>query len=198
MQPQLAKTSYFGFSFGGHRHGEPREPVSEAAPAEAEGDLPRRSARRRARRLGRARARRLAGGHPADREARVPRPRRGRDLRAEPGRSGRKLQRGLPEAGTHPEAQQGPRAHHTDDHGRPTLSAIHGVCAAAAAGFGGPTPTTGTSAGRSGTRCADCAYCGTDCRYALGNTRRHRSNGRWSDGVAITPLKIQDAAPIQP
>ena len=44
----------------------------------------------------------------------------------------------------------------------------------------------------------DCAYYGRNCRYALGNTRQHRSNGRWSDGVAITPLKIQDAAPIRP
>ena len=47
-------------------------------------------------------------------------------------------------------------------------------------------------------RIAHCAYDGTDCRYALGNTRQHRSNGRWSDGVAISPLKIQDAAPIRP
>ena len=37
-----------------------------------------------------------------------------------------------------------------------------------------------------------------DCRYALGNTRRHRSNGRWSDGVSVAPLKNQDTAPIQP
>ena len=44
----------------------------------------------------------------------------------------------------------------------------------------------------------DCAYHGKNCRYALGNTRQHRSNGRWSDGVAITPLKIRDAAPIRP
>jgi hypothetical protein len=37
-----------------------------------------------------------------------------------------------------------------------------------------------------------------DCRYALGDTRKHRTNGAWSDGVPITPLKIQDAAPIRP
>jgi hypothetical protein len=43
-----------------------------------------------------------------------------------------------------------------------------------------------------------CAYRGTRCRYALGDTRRHRSNGRWSDGVPIAPLKIRDAAPIRP
>jgi hypothetical protein len=32
----------------------------------------------------------------------------------------------------------------------------------------------------------------------LGNTRAHRSMGRWSDGVPVRPLKIQDAAPIRP
>ena len=32
-------------------------------------------------------------------------------------------------------------------------------------------------------------------RLTLANTRQHRSNGRWSDGVPIAPLKIQDAAP---
>ena len=57
-----------------HRHGEPRQPVPEPAPAEAAGDLPRRPARRRARRVRRARTRRLPVGHPVDREARVPRP----------------------------------------------------------------------------------------------------------------------------
>ena len=43
-----------------------------------------------------------------------------------------------------------------------------------------------------------CAYDGTWCKYGLGNTRQHRSNGRWSDGVPIAPLKIQDTAPIRP
>ena len=43
-----------------------------------------------------------------------------------------------------------------------------------------------------------CAYSGKDCRYALGDTRQHRSNGRWSDGGPITPLAVQDRAPIHP
>jgi hypothetical protein len=82
-----------------------------------------------------------------------------------------------------------------DAHGTPALNAIHGVCA-----------------GREGTADAydwnfcwkvwdalrSCAYTGRWCRYALGNTRAHRSNGRWSDGVPIAPLKIQDSAPIRP
>ena len=43
-----------------------------------------------------------------------------------------------------------------------------------------------------------CALRGKYCRYALGNTREHRFLGRWSDGVPVKPLKIQDAAPILP
>ena len=43
-----------------------------------------------------------------------------------------------------------------------------------------------------------CAYTGRACRSALGDTLRHRFNGRWSDGVPIMRLKIQDAAPIRP
>jgi len=82
-----------------------------------------------------------------------------------------------------------------DAHGTPPLNAIHGVCA-----------------GRKGTADAydwnfcwkvwdalrSCAYSGEWCRYALGDTRAHRSNGKWSDGVPIAPLVIQDAAPIRP
>ena len=84
---------------------------------------------------------------------------------------------------------------HTDKHGQPELSSGHGVCA-----------------GRKGSADAydwnfcwkvwdalrSCAYHGTDCRYALGKSRKHRSNGSWSDGVPIAPLKIQDAAPLRP
>ena len=49
-----------------------------------------------------------------------------------------------------------------------------------------------------GTRCAAAPTTGPGASYGLGNTRQHRSNGRWSDGVPITPLKIQDTAPIRP
>ena len=43
-----------------------------------------------------------------------------------------------------------------------------------------------------------CAVSQIDCRYSLGDTRRHRSNGSWSDGTAVARLTIQDAAPITP
>ena len=44
-----------------------------------------------------------------------------------------------------------------------------------------------------------CAY----SRHRLPATRsatrrKHRSNGRWSDGVAVAPLKIRERAPIRP
>ena len=81
-----------------------------------------------------------------------------------------------------------------DAHGTPALTAPHGC---APPGRDSPTPTTGTSAGKPGTPCAAAPTTGCDCKYALGNTRQHRSNGRWSDGVPIAPLKIQDAAPIR-
>jgi pimeloyl-ACP methyl ester carboxylesterase len=84
---------------------------------------------------------------------------------------------------------------HTDTHGDSDLSSEHGVCAGA----------RGTADAYDWNFCwkvwdalRSCAYSGRACRYALGDTPRHRFNGRWSDGVPITPLKIQDAAPIRP
>ena len=87
---------------------------------------------------------------------------------------------------------------HTDDHGIPQLRAIHGVCAADGPVFGNPNAYDWNFCWKVWDGLRSCAYSGTHCSYALGNTRRHRSNGRWSDGVPIAPLKIQDAAPIRP
>jgi hypothetical protein len=82
-----------------------------------------------------------------------------------------------------------------DRHGEPDLRAPHGVCA-------GPR---GQADAYDWGFCwkvwdglRSCAYEKRDCEYALGATREHRSNGRWSDGRAIKRLKIQDAAPIRP
>jgi hypothetical protein len=94
---------------------------------------------------------------------------------------------------------------HTDDHGRPTLSAIHGVCAAGddpgaalGPGFSKPNAYDWNFCWKVWDALRRCAYNGTLCKYALGNTPQHRSNGRWSDGVPVTPLKIQEVAPIRP
>lgn len=82
-----------------------------------------------------------------------------------------------------------------DTHGTPPLSSGHGVCA------GGP----GSADAYDWNFCwkvwdalQDCAYEGRSCDAALGDTPRHRSNGRWSDGVGIAPLEIRDKAPIGP
>jgi hypothetical protein len=83
----------------------------------------------------------------------------------------------------------------TDSHGTPALSSAHGVCAA---GKNGADAYDWNFCWKAWDGLRSCAYHGTDCAYALGDTRKHRSNGRWSDGVPIAPLKIQDAAPIGP
>jgi hypothetical protein len=82
-----------------------------------------------------------------------------------------------------------------DDHGTPSLGAGHGVCAA----------YPGTADAYDWSFCwkvwdalRDFAYYGIHRRYALGNTRRHRSNDHWSDGVPVEPLKIRNRAPILP
>ena len=82
-----------------------------------------------------------------------------------------------------------------DGHGTPPLIAPHGVCAS----------RQGTANAYDWNFCwkvwdalRDFAFEGTHRRYALGNTRRHRSNGEWSDGTPIAPLEIRDEAPIGP
>ena len=90
----------------------------------------------------------------------------------------------------------------TDSHGKPTLSSSHGVCASggdpALGNFGPPNAYDWNFCWKVWDALRSCAYRGKDCRYALGNTREHRSLGRWSDGVPVKPLKIRDAAPIKP
>jgi hypothetical protein len=82
-----------------------------------------------------------------------------------------------------------------DEHGEPALGAGHGVCAA----------FPGTADAYDWNFCwkvwdamRACAYEGRWCRYALGETARHRSNGAWSDGVDIAPLEVRERAPLRP
>lgn len=91
---------------------------------------------------------------------------------------------------------------HTDDHGKPTLSSAHGVCAAGADPGGGLFGKVNAYDWNFCWKVWDalrsCAYSGTACRYALGDTRAHRSVGRWSDGKRVKRLRVQDEAPILP
>ena len=82
-----------------------------------------------------------------------------------------------------------------DVHGTPVLRAPHGVCAARK---GGADAYDWKFCWKVWDALRSCAYEKKYCRYALGKTRQHRSHGRWSDGRPVTPLKIQDAAPIRP
>jgi hypothetical protein len=75
------------------------------------------------------------------------------------------------------------------------------VCAAGdstAPGFGKPNAYDWNFCWKVWDALRSCALSGAHCRYALGRTRRHRSLGRWSDGVPVTPLKVRDASPIRP
>jgi hypothetical protein len=84
---------------------------------------------------------------------------------------------------------------YTDRHGAPAVSSAHGVCAA----FPGMADAYDWNfCWKVWDSLQSCAYKRRQCRSALGDTRKHRSMGTWSDGVPITPLKIQDAAPIGP
>jgi hypothetical protein len=85
----------------------------------------------------------------------------------------------------------------TDTHGDPDLTSGHGVCTAGAT-VRPPDAYDWKFCWKVWDALRSCALADIDCRYALGDTRKHRSNGRWSDGVPISPLKIQDAAPIVP
>jgi len=84
---------------------------------------------------------------------------------------------------------------HTDDHGEPVLSSAHGVCTAPA---GMADAYDWNFCWKVWDALRSCADSRTDCRYALGRTQKHRSMGAWSDGVPIIPLKIRDVAPIGP
>jgi hypothetical protein len=84
----------------------------------------------------------------------------------------------------------------TDAHGTPQLTALHGVCAGSGAhavdaydwGF----------CWRSWDALRSCAYTGHECRYAVGDTPQNRHVGTWSDGTPILGVKVQTTAPIRP
>ena len=84
-----------------------------------------------------------------------------------------------------------------DTHGQPALSSRHGVCATGAQ-FGPPDAYDWNFCWKVWDALRSCALDGVDCEYALGNTREHRSHGRWDDGTAVKPLRIRNSAPIRP
>ena len=197
VHPLLRKTSYFGFSFGG---------IVTANMAN------------RFRSLGLPRPRAiflddphdgaLAGfGEPAldDSLAGIPRKTRfechsGADgVISEPDKANSSCNAVLPKIAQIPNRNKDLVLIHTDSQGEPVLSSAHGVCSGGGTGFGGPANAYDWNfCWKVWDALRSCAYSDKNCRYALGNTPEHRSLGRWSDGTAVTPLKIQNAAPIAP
>ena len=103
----------------------------------------------------------------------------------------------FPKLGHIPAANKDIVLTHTDTHGDPGLHAIHGVCAGAENGI--PVDAYDWNfCWKVWDGLTDCAYEDRNCEYALGDTRKHRSMGKWSDGVPIAPLVIQNEAPITP
>ncbi len=87
---------------------------------------------------------------------------------------------------------------HTDVHGTPALSSAHGVCAGGS-GFGGPPDAYDWNfCWRVWDGLQRCAYAGRWCGYALGDSAKHTDLGRWSDGVPVKPLEVRNRAPIRP
>ena len=196
VHPELRQTSYFGFSFGG---------IVTANMAN------------RWRSLGLPRPRAiflddphdgaLAGfGEPALDDSLTGIPRKAKfechsgadGVLSEPGKANSSCNTVFPLIPQIPNRNKDLVLTHTDSHGQPTLSSAHGVCAGGAPGFGPANAYDWSFCWKVWDALRSCAYFGKSCTYGLGNTAQHRSLGRWSDGVPVTPLKVQDTAPIGP
>ena len=81
-----------------------------------------------------------------------------------------------------------------DAHGSPPLGAGHGVCAGGG-GFAVDAYDWGFC-WKVWDALRSCALSGKQCGYALGDSRRHRYTGTWSDGVPMVGLKVARRAPI--
>lgn len=82
-----------------------------------------------------------------------------------------------------------------DDHGSPALAAPHGVCAGGSV-FAVDAYDWGFC-WKAWDALRSCALKKRLCDFALGNTRRHRYIGTWSDGSPIIGLKVREVAPIR-
>jgi hypothetical protein len=185
VHPQLDRTSYFGFSFGGiitadlaNRHAMWALPVPRAIFLDDlhDGDLD-------------------GGGEPALDDAMDGIPAAVK-LTCHVGADGILATVGVeqscnslfPRLAHIPDANKDLVLTRTDRHGTPVLDSAHGVSA------GGPGEADAYDwnfVWRTWDALRSCAYDGIDCAY-------DHSLGTWSDGVPVTPLVIQDAAPIVP
>ena len=116
----------------------------------------------------------------------------------ETGKSGSSCNAVFPKLGHIPDANKDIVLASSDAHGDPQIIANHPMCAATA---GNPVSLDALDYFAcwkilDGLR--DCAFSGTNCQYALDNTPEHRFMGLWSDDVPVRELRIQKAAPIVP
>jgi len=182
VQPQLRKTSYFGFSFGGivtanmtNRYqslGLPKpqavfvDDPHDGGFAQTGLDEP-------------ALDDSLAGIPPGTKfECHS-----GADgVISEPGKANSSCNALFPKLTSIPAKNKDLLLTHTDDHGQPTLSSGHGVCAADAQSLASArrTPTTGTSAGKCGTRSAAARSRATTART---RSATRESIARWATGA---------------
>lgn len=99
----------------------------------------------------------------------------------------------FPRLGHIPESRKNLVMAYTDSHGAPALSSAHGVSA-----------STQTDAldfhfvWKAFDAMRSCALQGQDCAFGMGDTPEHRFNGVWRDGVPVRPLKVQTTSPIAP
>jgi hypothetical protein len=193
VQPELDRTSYVGFSFGGivtanltNRYRELGLPEPQAIFLDDPHD----------------------GGHNGMGETALDRPLTGipattlvechigaDGVTSEAGREDSSCNALFPQLAHIPDRNKALVMTHTDAHGQPPLGSGHGVCAS-----------------REGEADAyDWGFCwkvwdalraaadaGTTLDQALGDGPGHTDNGTWSDGTPIAPLSVTDAAPLRP
>ncbi|QRK05189.1 hypothetical protein JQX13_34015 [Archangium violaceum] len=194
VRPQLKRTSYFGFSFGGiltanlaNRHASIGLPTPRAifledphdGGTDGEGGLDE-----------------TLDGIPASVKLQCHSSEEG--IISEKGKAHSSCNAVFPKLGHIPDENKDLVMIRTDRHGTPPLSSRHGV-SAGGPGYGGRADAYDWNfVWKVWDALRSCAYDGTDCRYALGDTPEHRSLGVWSDGQPVIPLVIQDAAPLRP
>ena len=104
----------------------------------------------------------------------------------------------FPKLGHIPDANKDIVLANSDAHGEPQIIANHPMCAATASDPLSLDALDFFACWKILDGLRDCAFSGTNCEYALDDTPEHRFMGLWSDGVPVSELKIQKAAPIAP
>lgn len=193
VKPNLSKTSYFGYSFGGII-------TANIADQYREYGLPRP----RAIFLDDPHDGELAGpGEPALNDTLTGIPANvkfechsgANGVIGAPGLQDGSCNSVFPKLGHIPNRNKALVMTHTDSWGTPTLSSAHGVCA-------GEEGTADAYDQRFCWRDWDalriCAIRNKKCHRVLGTGRKHTWLGRWSDGRPVTPLTVQKEAPLVP